>query len=204
MALAPEFFIVLGIDIFLAESIICYLLERQLSPVLQYLFQGAAIAGLAELLLGQGLIPSTRVWAGIIFLASALSSLIGVTIRLAIVRRSTSLAPMFSQMLTVPVVMVSALFLFSFLQNGGELVFSLGAIGTIATLVAVANLSIFGLLREYTRHGTIRGRGPLSLVTRSAVSSPLTSSLDAPPEFMLAKPSMQEELWEETRSKNKE
>ena len=204
MALAPEFFILLGIDIFLAESIICALLERQLSSILQYLFQGAAIAGLADLLLGQGQMPTTRVWAGIIYLAFALSSLVGVNIRLAIVRRETSIAPIFSQMLTVPVVMVSALFLFSFLQNGGELVFSPASIATIATLVAVANVSIFGLLREYTRHGISQGRGLLSLAPRPAVASTLTSTLDAPPDFMLSKPSMQEELWEEAHSKDKE
>ncbi|HEX4919721.1 MAG TPA: hypothetical protein VFV92_03175, partial [Candidatus Bathyarchaeia archaeon] len=75
MALAPEFFVLLGIDIFLAESIICALLDRQLSSILQYLFQAAGAGGLAELFLGQGLISSTRVWAGIIYLAFALSSL---------------------------------------------------------------------------------------------------------------------------------
>ena len=200
MALAPEFFIVLGIDIFLAESIICYLLERQLSPILQYLFQGAAIAGLADLLLGQGQLPSTRVWAGIIYLAFALSSLVSVNIRLAIVRRRMSLAPIFSSMLTVPVVMISALFLFSFLQNGGELVFSLASIATIVTLVAVANVSIFGLLREFTRGGIIRGASPLSLAATSA----LETMGDSQPDFMPSKPSLQEELWAESRKKDKD
>ena len=200
MALAPEFFILLGIDIFLAESIICYLLARQLSSILQYLFQGAAIGGLADLLLGQGQLPTTRVWAGIIYLAFALSSLVGVNIRLAIVRRKMSLAPIFSLMLTVPVVMVSALFLFSFLQNGGELVFAPASIATIVTLVAVANVSIFGLLREYSRPGTIRGRGLFSPPT----NPPLSSPLDNGPDFGLSKPSLQEELWEEARSKHKE
>lgn len=200
MALAPEFFIVLGIDIFLAESIICYLLERQLSSKLQYLFQAAGAGGLAELFLGQGLVSSTRVWAGIIYLAFALSSLVGVNIRLAIVRKRMSIAPMFSQMLTVPVVMVSALFLISFLQNGGELVFSTASIGTIATLVAVANLSIFGLLREYTRHGTIGVGGPLSLSTGSMPIMPT----DTGPGFVLNPLSKQEEEWEEAPRKDRD
>ena len=200
MALAPEFFIVLGIDIFLAESIICALLERQLSSILQYLFQGAAIAGLADLFLGQGQIPSTRVWAGIIYLAFALSSLIGMNIRLAIVRRSMSVAPIFSQMLTVPAVMVSALFLFSFLQNGGELVFSPASIATIVTLVAVANVSVFGLLREFTRRLPLQVGGQLF----RAAGQPAPSTVDAAPGFVLSKPSMQEELWEEAHSKDKE
>ena len=192
MALAPEFFVLLGIDIFLAESIICALLDRQLSSILQYLFQAAGAAGLAELFLGQGLISSTRVWAGIIYLAFALSSLIGVNIRLAVVRRRMSVAPMFSQMLTVPIVMVSALFLFSFLQNGGELVFSSASILTIATLVAVANLSIFGLLREYTRHGTIGVGGPFSLPASPAPVSPIGAEQG----FVFSRTPEQDE-WEE-------
>src|SRR5437588_3291836 len=124
MALAPEFFVLLGTSIFLAVSVITALLDRHLPSILQYLFQGAAGAGLGELLLSQGLSSPTRVWAGIVYLAFALSSLVGVNIRLAIVRRGMNIASIFSQMMTVPVVMISALFLSSFLGNGGDLVFS--------------------------------------------------------------------------------
>src|SRR5207302_6604781 len=161
MALAPEFFVLLGTSIFLAMSVISALLDRHLSTILQYIFQGAAGAGLGELLLSQGLSSPTRVWAGIVYLAFALSSLVGVNIRLAIVRRGMNIASIFSQMMTVPVVMISALFLSSFLGNGGDLVFSPASILTIAVLVLVADLSIFGLLSEYSRQGSIRC-GPVS------------------------------------------
>ena len=117
MALAPEFFVLLGTSIFLAMSVISALLDRHLPSILQYLFQGAAGAGLGELLLSQGLSGPTRVWGGIVYLAFALSSLVGVNIRLAIVRRGMNIASIFSQMMTVPVVMISALFLSSFLET---------------------------------------------------------------------------------------
>lgn len=200
MALAPEFFVLLGIDIFLAVSIVSAILDRQLSSILQYLFQCAAGAGLAELLLGQGLTAAARVWAGIIYLAFALSSLVGLNIRLAIVRRRMSIAPIFSQMMTVPVIMVSALFLSSFLQNGGELVFSPASIVTIVTLIAVANLSIFGLLREYTTHSVIGRSGPVSLPSSPEPASPLEPGLG----FKLPRSSNQGEEWEESPAKEKD
>jgi hypothetical protein len=200
VALAPEFFVLLGITVFLAMSIISALLDRYLPSILQYLFQGAAGAGLGELLLGQGLNGPTRVWAGIVYLALALSSLVGVNIRLAIVRRRMNIASIFSQMMTVPVVMISALLLSSFLENGGELVFSTASILTIGTAVLVANLSIFGLLREYSRQGTVRPGGLVSLP-----NSPLPALTgNVSPSFAPHMLSGQEEDWEESPTRKED
>ena len=209
MALAPEFFVLLGISIFLAVSVISALLDHHLPSILQYLFQGAAGAGLGELLLSQGLSGPTRVWAGIVYLAFALSSLVGVNIRLAIVRRGMNIASMFSQMMTVPVVMISALFLSSFLGNGGDLVFSPASIVTIAVSVLVADLSIFGLLREYSRHSSIRS-GLVSFSTSAApastgsVGTTLDSQQLSEQDIALHHDSTQGEDWEESPSKEKE
>src|SRR5437667_10572792 len=163
------------------------------------MFQGAAGAGLGELLLSQGLSGPTRVWAGIVYLAFALSSLVGVNIRLAIVRRGMNIASIFSQMMTVPVVMISALFLSSVLGNGGDLVFSPASILTIAVSVLVADLSIFGLLSEYSRHGSIRS-GLVSFPTSAAPAS--TGSVG--PALDLHQHSAQGEDWEESPSKEKD
>src|SRR5438309_586118 len=199
MALAPEFFVLLGINVFLAASVITALLDRHLPSILQYLFQGAAGAGLGELLLSQEVTSATRVWASIVYLAFALSSLVALNIRLAIVRRGMNIASILSQMMTVPVVMISALFLSSFLENGGDLVFSPASIVTITVLVLVADLSIFGLLREYSRHGSIRS-GLVSFPTSAAPAS--TGSVG--PALDLHQHSAQGEDWEESPSKEKE
>ena len=151
----------------MAASVITALLDRHLPSILQYIFQGAAGAGLGELLLSQQVTSATRVWACIVYLAFALSSLVGVNIRLAIVRRGMNIALIFSQMMTVPVVMISALFLSSFLENGGDLVFSPASVVTVAVSVLVADLSIFGLLREYSRPGNISS-GLVSFPTSAA------------------------------------
>jgi hypothetical protein len=199
----------LGINVFLAASVITALLDRHLPTILQYLFQGAAGAGLGELLLNQEATSATRVWASIVYLAFALSSLVALNIRLAIVRRGMNIASIFSQMVTVPIVMISALFLSSFLENGGDLVFSPASIVTIAVSVLVADLSIFGLLREYSRHGSIRS-GLVSFPTSAAPAS--TGSVEPAldlhrsPEQNIAlhQHSAQGEDWEESPSKEKE
>ena len=207
MALAPEFFVLLGVSIFVALSIISFLLEHHVSSILQYLFQGAAGVGLAEILLSQGLTDTTRVWAGIVYLACALSSLVGVNIRLAIVRRSMNVASIFSQMMTLPAIMVSALFLSSFLENGGELVFAPASIVTITVAVLVANLSVFGLLREYSRHGNIRTSGliPFQISPSPTSTQDVARGLDLGPlseqEFALHQHPKQREEWEESPTK---
>ncbi|HEX4919560.1 MAG TPA: hypothetical protein VFV92_02345, partial [Candidatus Bathyarchaeia archaeon] len=63
---------------------------------------------------------------------------------------------------------------------------------TIATLVAVANLSIFGLLREYTRHGTIGVGGPFSFPASPAPVSPIGAEQG----FVFSRTPEQDE-WEE-------
>ena len=164
---------------------------------------------MGELLLNQEATSATRVWASIVYLAFALSSLVAVNIRLAIVRRGMNIASMFSQMMTVPVVTISALFLSSFLENGGDLVFSPASILTIAVSVLVADLSIFGLLREYSRHGGIRS-GLVSFPTSAApvLTGSVGPALDLhrrPEQDITLHPQSAEgEEWEESPTKEKE
>jgi len=199
----------LGINVFLAASVITALLDRHLPSILQYLFQGAAGAGLGELLLNQETTSATRVWASIVYLAFALSSLVALNIRLAIVRREMNIASILSQMMTVPVVMISALFLSSFLENGGDLVFSPASIVTIAVSVLVADLSIFGLLREYSKHGSIRS-GLVSFPTSAApastgsVGTTLDSHRLSEQDITLPHHSAEGDDWEESPTKEKE
>ena len=119
------------------------------------------------------------------------------------------MASMFSQMMTVPVVMISALFLSSFLENGGDIVFSPASMITIAVSVLVADLSIFGLLREYSRHGSIRG-GLVSFPTSAApaLTGSVGPALDLhrrPEQSITLHPhSAEGEEWEESPTKEKE
>jgi hypothetical protein len=197
MGLVPEFFVFLGIVIFLAMSLLSALLDRDLPSLLQYFFQIAAIVGLGELLLSQGFVNLTRLWVSIAYLACALSSVVGLNVYLWAPRRRVDLASTFSEMVTVPILMISAVFIYSFLGNGGEVSFSPSAIITLAVLVLVTSLSVFGFLRELSGHASKASGGPLS----SPIGLTSTPALTPGGGLALPLPSLQGEEWEESTKK---
>ena len=196
MGLVPEFFVFLGIVIFLAMSLLSALLDRDLPSRLQYMFQIAGILGLGELLMSQGLVNVTRFWVGIVYLASALSSVVGLNVYLWVPRRRMDMASTFSETVTVPILMISAVFIYSFLGNGGEVSFSPAAIVTLAVLVLVTSLSIFGFLRELSGHITEAPGAPFSSPTGEA-----STSLGMSGTGLVLVPSLQGKEWEESPKK---
>ncbi|HLE65003.1 MAG TPA: hypothetical protein VI816_02620 [Candidatus Bathyarchaeia archaeon] len=160
MGLVPEFFTLLGIEIFQAISLLKIFLKEDLPPRLQYLFQVAAIAGLGQLLMGQVMINGevlgrdptdpTRFWVGVLYLAMAVTSIIGLNVYFAVVRRKITLASIFSGTVTVPTVITSALVVASF--PNGEVSLTPASILMLTVAALVICLSIFGFLREASKH----------------------------------------------------
>src|SRR3989440_10223011 len=196
MGLVPEFFVFLGIVIFLAMSLLSALLDDDVPSRLQYFFQIAAIVGLGELLMSQRFITVTRTWVGIAYLASALSSVVGLNVYLWVRRRRMDMASTFSETVTVPILMISAVFIYSFLGNGGEVSFSPAAIVTLAVLVLVTSLSIFGFLRELSGH---IGKAPGALM--SLPTGEASTSLGNSGTGLVLPPSLQGKEWEESPKK---
>jgi len=173
VALVPEFFTLLGIEIFLAISVLSGLLDRQLPSRLQYIFQGLGGLGFAQLLVSVGMVSGlastyqVRFWVSIVYLGLALSCVVGTNVYLFVGRRVATVASAFSSAVTVPFLMVSALFISSFLGSG-EVTFSPAAISTLAFLMVIASVSTFGFLREFSKrmHPTIGvGSSPVGLVS---------------------------------------
>src|SRR5207247_8941701 len=196
MGLMPEFFVFLGIVIFLAISLLSAYLDDDLPSRLQYIFQIAAIAGLGELLTSQVFINLTRTWVSIAYLASALSSVVGLNVYLWISRRRTDMASTLSETVTVPILLISAVFIYSFLENGGEVSLLPTAIVTLAVLVLVTSLSIFGILRELFTDLLQVPRAPFSSPTGEASTSLGTSGTG-----LVLPPSLQGKEWEESPKK---
>jgi len=196
MGLVPEFFVFLGIVIFLAMSLLSALLDDDVPSRLQYFFQIAAIVGLGELLMSQGLVNLTRFWASIVYLVSALSSVVGLNIYLWVPRRRMDMASTFSETVTVPILMISAVFIYSFIGDGGEVSFSPAAIVTLAVLVLVTSLSIFGFLRELSGH---IGKAPGALM--SLPTGEASTSLGTSGTGLVLPPSLQGKEWEESPNK---
>ena len=183
----------LGIDIFLAMSLLSALLDDDLPSPVQYLFQGAAIVGLGQLMISQGNISSgvfgrdptdtTRFWISTVYLASAISNVIGLNVYLAVVRRKMALASTFSGTVTIPTLMTSAFFVSSFLGSGGDISFTPATIMMLVIAAIVSGLSIFAFLRQASKHINVTSAEPtmpmappgppiVSGVAASAASSP--------------------------------
>lgn len=206
MALVPEFFTLLGIEIFLAISILSGLLDRQLPSRLQYLFQGLAGLGFAQLLVSTGMVsgPSStyqiRFWDSIIYLGFALSSVVGTNVYLFAGRRGVTVASAFSSAVTVPFLMVSALFILSFLGSR-DVTFSPAAMSTLAFLVVIASLSTFGFLREFSK----RMHPTIAVGIGSSPVGPLSLPPGTPSEsFALSPSSSKEKEWEESPEKKED
>jgi len=107
------------------------------------------------------------------------------------------MASTFSETVTVPTLMISAVFIYTFLGNGGELSFSPAAILTIAVLILVTSLSIFGFLRELSKHVTKGSGGPSLSPTGPASTLPSTPER----ELALPLPSLHGDEWEESTEK---
>jgi len=152
----------LGIDIFSAMSLVSALLDKDIPSSAQWLFQGAAAMGLGQLFISQGFITSgvftrdptdpTRFWISVIYLAAAISNVVGLNIYLGAIRRKLTLASMFGGTVTVPTVMTSAFFISSFVASGGDVNINSSSIALLLVSAAVSGLSIFGFLRQALKH----------------------------------------------------
>ena len=176
--MVPEFFMVLGIFVFLATSILSALLDDYLPSILQYVFQGAAAAGLGLLLidqafvnaeiLGRSLTDPTRFLISVVYLASAIATAAGMNVYLATVRRKMALSSILSGTVTVPTFMISAILVSSFLATGGGLSFSPATILILVVSALAMGLSMFEFLRETRMHtrnssimATLASAGPV-------------------------------------------
>ena len=196
MGLVPEFFVLLGIYVFLAMSLLSHFLDDDRPSLLQYLFQVAAAVGLGELLVSGRFVSLTGFWVSMVYLGFALSSVVGLNVYLGF-RRRMNLASLFSGTVTLPILIISALFISSFLGSGGEASFSLSAILILAVPVLIAGLGIFVFLRELS--------GRIRKAPGGSVPS-LAGPVSAPPwtpetGLTLHLPSLQGEEWEESTKK---
>src|SRR5437879_13267204 len=94
-----------------------------------------------------------RFWVSIVYLGFALSCVVGTNVYLFVGRRGATVASAFSSAATVPCLMVSALFISSFLGSK-DVTFSPAAISRLAFLLVIASVSTCSRLREL--HGSMQ------------------------------------------------
>jgi hypothetical protein len=216
MGLLPEFFVLLGIDIFLAMSLLAVLLDDELPSIMQYLFQGGALLGLGQLFITRGFVNSgvftkdpldpTRFWISVVYLSSAIFAVLGLNAYLGIVRRKMVLVTTFAGTITIPIMMVSAFFVSSFLSTSGNVSATFGGISILVIAILFSALSIVGFLKQAAKQsGPSSGpQLPPQPDMGDATSETEEPPLSPPPGFLsLRLPSMQGEEWEESSTKKK-
>lgn len=122
MGLLPEFFTLLGIEIFAALSLLSAVLGRDIPSPARWLFQGAAAGGLGQLVYTEGfssggVIDASRFWISIFYLTVSVCSVVGLNIYLVAVPKKFVLASVYTGAITVPAVILSALFVNSYLTG---------------------------------------------------------------------------------------
>ena len=116
--LQPEFFLLLGIDLFLAMSLLTCLLDRHFPWQLPYLFQLGALAGFGQLLVSREFMvlfgEYMRFWYSLIYSIVALASILAVNYYLGAMKKLLNYAKVIMLTVTLPALSITAFFLASY------------------------------------------------------------------------------------------
>ncbi len=118
--LQPEFFVLLGLDLFLAISLITCLLDKHFPWQLPYLYQVAALAGFGQLIVSSEFMSLfgdyMRFWYSFLYLIVALANIVAVNIYLGLIKKLLNYAKVFMFAVTFPVLSLTALFMSNYAQ----------------------------------------------------------------------------------------
>ena len=116
--LQPEFFLLLGIDLFLATSLLSCLLDKHVPWQLPYLYQIAALAGFGQLIVAKEFMAMfdayMRFWFSLLYLVVALANIVAINAYLGIIKKMGNYAKAFLLTVSFPSFAVTAFFLASY------------------------------------------------------------------------------------------
>ena len=149
MALLPEFFALLSIDIFLLLSLLTCLLEERFPKAMPYIYQIAALIGFGQLLVSREFLTIfgeyMRFWYNFFYLLVALGNIIAINLYLAVERKSWILAKAWSGAVTFPLILISIFFVsnYSYLQGPEFPILILQTGLVISAIVMGVGISLF-------------------------------------------------------------
>jgi hypothetical protein len=112
--LLPEFFALLGIDLFLLLSLLTCLLDDRLPKAIPYIYQIAALAGFGHLIISKDFLTVSgeymRFWYCFFYLIVALANIVAVNIYLAVPKGLYTITKVWSGAVTFPSILISAFF----------------------------------------------------------------------------------------------
>jgi hypothetical protein len=144
--LLPEFFALLGTDLFLLLSLLTCLLDERFPKAIPYVYQVAALAGFGHLILSKDFLitfgENTRFWCCFFFLIVALANIVAVNVYLGVMKNLLNYARVFMVTVTFPALSLTVLFLFNYVETtvnppmmvpqlpGQEVLITIVALGT--------------------------------------------------------------------------
>ncbi len=118
--LQPEFFTLLGIDLFLALSLLTCLQDEKFPWALPYLYQLAALTGFGHMLISRSFLSSfsqyMRFWYSVAYLTIALGNIAALNLYLMIIKKLIRVAQVYLLLVTTPALAFSTLFLSSYAE----------------------------------------------------------------------------------------
>jgi hypothetical protein len=145
--LQPEFFALVGINMFLAISLLTCLLDRHLPWQLPYLYQLAALAGFGQLLVSKEFMPFfgeyMRFWYSFLYLIVALANIVAVNLYIGLVKKLLNYAKIFVFAITFPTISIAAFFLLGYTQVAVHPMVILPLVSWEATFIAIVAFDTF-------------------------------------------------------------
>jgi len=119
--LLPEFFALVGINLFLLLSLLTCLLDNHLPKAIPYFYQIAALAGSGYMLIIKDYLivlgEYMRFWYCFFYFGLALVNIVAVNVYLGIVKKLLNYARVFMLTVTFPALSLAILFLFSYAET---------------------------------------------------------------------------------------
>ena len=168
----PEFFALLGIDLFLMLSLLGCLLDERVPKALPYIYQIAALVGYGHLLISKDFFvifgDYMRFWYCFIYLSIALANIVAINIYFAAAKRLWTLAKLWSGAVAFPTILISMYFVSNYtFSQGATLPLLPLQIGLVVS-AAVIGISISLLLSPQIRR-SIKKTGPSIEETRRSI-----------------------------------
>jgi hypothetical protein len=158
--LLPEFFALIGTDLFLLLSLATCLLDTRFPKMLPYVFQAAALAGFGHLLVSRDFLAVFGEYMVFVYsfayLLVALASVLATNAYLMLIKRSFNAAKIWSAFITFPSFLISAYFVHQYTMQQSSTLYLMIEISFLlsAALVAtgvVAMLSLAVTRKRFSR-----------------------------------------------------
>lgn len=144
--LQPEFFALLGIDLFLAISLLTCLLDRHFPWQIPYVYQLAALAGFGQLLVSREFMPFfgeyMRFWYSLLYLVVALANIVAVNVYLGIIKRLLNYAKVFMFTVTFPALALATFFLSNYAEVAVHPLIMAPQMSLEATFIAIVAFDV--------------------------------------------------------------